>query len=185
MIRGADIGLGTWLLIQGQPHVVVERELLGPLGSRVRFRATALRGGHPVRQTIGAAELVEAAEALTVECQYQYDDGESYMFLDRASLEQIALAVAENEARGPYLREGETYALVLWEGEPVDVRIPPKMVFTVAKAESRTRSDTPAGATKSVTTDTGLVVRVPLFIAQGERIVVDTATNEYVERAWA
>jgi len=70
----------------------------------------------------------------------------------------------------------------MWEGEPIDIKIPYKMVFTVAESENYIRGDTVSGATKPVTTETGLVVRVPLFIKQGEKILVNTETNEYVER---
>jgi elongation factor P len=184
MIRGGEIAIGTCLIFNGQPHIVVERESLGQgrEASFVRVSARSLKAGGVVTQLFRGDELVEDAALELQDCQYQYEDGENYMFMNGHSLEQFAVHVGVHEERGPYLREGETYSIVMWKGEAVDIRIEARMVFTVALCEERMRSDAIAGGTKSVTTETGLVVRVPLFISQGERIVVDTASNEYIGR---
>ena len=81
-----------------------------------------------------------------------------------------------------YLRDDIDYQIVIWNGNPIDVKIPQKMIFTVAESENYIKGDTVSGATKPITTETGLTVRVPLFIKQDEKIVVNTETNEYVER---
>jgi elongation factor P len=81
-----------------------------------------------------------------------------------------------------YLKEENSYELVIWEGKVVDIKIPYKVVFIVAESENYIKGDTVSGATKPITTETGLVVRVPLFIKQDEKILVNTETNEYVER---
>jgi elongation factor P len=183
MIRGAEIAIGTFLVINGQAHIVVERlgSGRGRDASVIRVRARCLRAGSLVSQTIGTDELVEDAVPEFLDCQYQYEDGENFVFVDGGSLEQFALPLGGHEALGPYLREGETYSLVMWKGEAIDIRLAPRMVFTVASSERR-MSDAIAGGTKAVTTETGLVVRVPLFVRQGERIIVDTSSNEYLGR---
>jgi elongation factor P len=90
--------------------------------------------------------------------------------------------IADHEEKKFYLKAGDTYDLTIWEGKIIDIKIPYKVVFTVAESENYVQGDTVSGATKPVTTETGLVVRVPLFIKQGEKILVNTETNEYVER---
>jgi elongation factor P len=70
----------------------------------------------------------------------------------------------------------------MWDNEAIDIKIPYKMIFTVVESENYIKGDTVSGATKPITTETGLVVRVPLFIKQGEKILVNTETNDYVER---
>ena len=70
----------------------------------------------------------------------------------------------------------------MWEEEVIDIKVPLKMVFTVAESENYIRGDTVSGATKPIVTDTGLTIRVPLFIKQDEKILINTETNEYVER---
>ncbi|MDR1257570.1 MAG: elongation factor P, partial [Spirochaetaceae bacterium] len=76
----------------------------------------------------------------------------------------------------------QSYDLTIWDGKVIDIKIPYKVVFTVAESENYVKGDTVSGAVKPVTTETGLTVRVPLFIKQGEKILVNTETNDYVER---
>ena len=73
--------------------------------------------------------------------------------------------------------------MVFWEQTPIDIRLPTKMVFIVTEAEKAERGDTVSGATKLVTCETGLKVKVPLFIKQGDKILVNTETREYMARA--
>jgi elongation factor P len=184
MIRGGEINIGTCLLINGNPHIVVERDFVSPGkgAAFARLKAKNLKSGNVVTQTIKTADSVEDAQVELVDCQYQYNDGESYMFMNNESFEQFGVPVGAHEERGPYLKEGETYTLVMWESEPIDIKIPYKMIFTVVESENYIKGDTVSGATKPITTETGLVVRVPLFIKQGERILVNTESNDYVER---
>jgi elongation factor P len=102
--------------------------------------------------------------------------------MDNETFEQYEVSIADNADKKFYLKEGEAYELTIWEGKVIDIKIPYKVVFTVAESENYVKGDTVSGATKPVTTDTGLVVRVPLFIKQGEKILVNTESNEYVER---
>jgi elongation factor P len=102
--------------------------------------------------------------------------------MDNESYDQHEVSIADHEDKKYYLKEGENYELTIWEGAVIDIKIPYKVVFTVAESENYVKGDTVSGATKPVVTETGLTVRVPLFIKQGERILVNTETNEYVER---
>lgn len=184
MIRGGEINIGTCLLINGNPHIVVERDFVSPgKGSAfARVKAKNLKSGNVITQTIKTADSVEDAQVDLVDCQFQYTDGENFNFMNNESFEQFGVSIKAHEDKQPYLKEGETYTLVMWEGEAIDIKIPFKMIFTVVESENYIRGDTVSGATKPVTTETGLVVRVPLFIKQGERIMVNTETNDYVER---
>lgn len=184
MVRGGDIAKGTVLLSKGTPYLVVEREFVSPgKGSAfARVKMKSLRDGSVLTQTIKTADMVEDAVVDTHKGQYQYEDGESFMFMDVETFEQIAVP---NDIIGDkkfYLREGDEYEILVWENEPIDVKIPPKMIFVVEQSENYIKGDTVSGATKPVVTETGLTVRVPLFIKQGERILVNTETNEYQER---
>lgn len=142
----------------------------------------SLRDGSVLTQTIKTADMVEDAVVDTRKGQYQYTDGEVFVFMDVQSFEQITVP---NDIIGDkkfYLREGDEYDIVIWESNPIDVKIPPKMIFVVEQSENYIKGDTVSGATKPIVTETGLTVRVPLFIKQGERILVNTETNEYQER---
>ena len=184
MIRGGDIGKGTVLLNKGTPYLVVEREFVNPGkgAAFARVKMKNLRDGSVLTQTIKTADTVEDATVDTRKSQFQYHDGDNYVFMDSQSFEQIMVADDVMGDKKNYLREGDEYDIVVWEGESIDVKIPTKMIFVVAESENYVRGDTVSGATKPVVTETGLVVRVPLFIKQGERIMVNTETNEYQER---
>jgi elongation factor P len=102
--------------------------------------------------------------------------------MDNETYDQYEVPITEMEEKKYYLKEGDPYELTIWEGKVIDIKIPYKVVFTVAESENYVKGDTVSGATKPIVTETGLTVRVPLFIKQDERILVNTETNEYVER---
>ena len=184
MIRGGDIAKGTVLLINSHPHLVVEREFVNPgKGSAfARVKAKNLHNGNLVTQTIKTQDTVEDAQVDLIDCQYQYSDGENYVFMNNESFEQYLVPFEGREDKKFYLQEGETYSILFYQGDAIDIKIPYKMIFTVTESENYVRGDTVSGATKPVVCETGLVVRVPLFIKQGEKILVNTETNEYQER---
>ena len=102
--------------------------------------------------------------------------------MDVESYEQFVVPVGGLEEKSSYLKEGETYRVVMWESTPIDITIPLKMVLEVTEAEEGVRGDTVTGATKPVKTETGFEVKVPIFIKKGDRILVNTESGEYVER---
>ena len=184
MIRGGDIVKGTCLLQKGQPYLVVEREFHNPgKGTAIaRVKMKSIKDGSVLSLTVPTQQEVEDADVLIVTCQYQYSDQDNYHFMDNESYEQYEVPITEMEDKKYYLQENGSYELTIWEGAVIDIKIPYKVVFTVAESENYVKGDTVSGATKPVTTETGLTVRVPLFIKQGEKILVNTETNEYVER---
>jgi len=184
MIRGGDIVKGTCLLQKGQPYLVVEREFHIPgKGTAIaRVKMKNIKDGSVLTMTIPTQQEVEDAQVSLHHCQYQYADLDNYHFMDNESYEQYEVPIEDHADKKYYLMEGLAYELLIWEGRVIDIKIPYKVVFTVAESENYVKGDTVSGATKPVTTETGLVVRVPLFIKQGEKILVNTETNEYVER---
>jgi elongation factor P len=184
MIRGGDIVKGSCLLQKGQPFLVVEREFHNPgKGTAVaRVKMKSIKDGSVLSLTSPTQQEVEDAQVDIKGCQYQYSDQDNYHFMDSESYEQYEVPIADNADKKFYLKEGDSYELTIWEGKVIDIKIPYKVVFTVAESENYVKGDTVSGATKPVVTETGLTVRVPLFIKQGEKILVNTETNEYVER---
>ena len=184
MIRGGDIAKGTVLLIKNAPHLVVEREFVSPGKGTAfaRVKMKNLKDGSVLTQTIKTPDMVEDATVDTVTCQYQYSDGENYVFMDTTTFDTVNVPISLNEDLKYYLKEGDEYPILIWDENPIDVKIPQKMIFIVAESENYVKGDTVSGATKPIVTETGLTVRVPLFIKQDEKIMVNTETNEYVER---
>jgi len=184
MIRAGDIVKGSCLLQNGQPYLVVEREFHTPgKGTAiVRVKMKSIKDGSVLTQTIPTQQEVEDAQVDYHTCQFQYMDAENYHFMDNETFDQYEVPITSHPNTKFYLKEGENYELIIWQGAVIDIKIPYKVVFTVAESENYIKGDTVSGATKPVVTETGLTVRVPLFIKQGEKIRVNTETNEYVER---
>ena len=169
---------------KGQPYLVVDREFHNPgKGTAVaRIKMKSIKDGSVLSLTIPTQQEVEDAQVDVHESQYQYADQDNYHFMDNESFDQYEVPINENPEKKFYLKEGDTYQITIWEGKVIDIQIPYKVIFTVAESENYIKGDTATGATKPIVTDTGLTVRVPLFIKQGEKILVNTETNEYVER---
>ncbi|MDR2864991.1 MAG: elongation factor P [Spirochaetaceae bacterium] len=184
MIRGVDIAKGICLLQKGQPYLVIEREFHTPgKGTAIaRVKMKSIKDGSVLTMTIPTQQEVEDAQVDVNTCQYQYADQDMYHFMDNESFDQYDVPIKGMEDKKFYLQEGNSYELTIWEEKVIDIKIPYKVVFTVAESENYIKGDTVSGATKPVVTETGLTVRVPLFIKQGERILVNTETNEYFER---
>jgi len=184
MIKAGQIAKGSCLIWKGEPYIVTEREFVNPgKGSAfVRVKLKNLRSGSNLRETIKTAESVEEADVFDRDAQYLYADETSYHFMDADTYDQFTVQREGLEDRIHYMKEGETYRVVMWESMPIDVSVPLKIALEVTEAEEGVRGDTVTGATKPVRTETGLDVRVPIFIKQGDKILVNTESGEYVER---
>ena len=184
MIKAGQVNKGMFLLVKDQPHQVTEREFVNPGKGQafVRLKLKSLITGLTIKETYKTPETLEDIEVETRETQFLYADGESYHFMDTESFEQIAVPLEGLEEKRNYLKEGDTFELVVYDGRPIDINIPYKMVFEVTHAEPGARGDTVSGASKPVVIETGFTVKVPIFIKEGDRIMVNTETGEYVER---
>jgi len=176
---------GLKLMIDGDPFTIVENEFVKPgkgqAFSRVKIRN--LKTGRVIDRTYKSGESVEAADVMETDMQYLYSDGELWHFMDPETFEQLSAdtnAIGENKK---WLKEQDSYLVTLWNGQPIGI-VPPNFVnLAIAETDPGVRGDTSGGGGKPATLETGAVVRVPLFINEGEMIKVDTRTGEYVSRA--
>lgn len=184
MIKAGQIAKGVCLMWKNEPFLVTDREFVNPgKGSAfVRVKMKNLRSGQVLRETIKSNDQLEEAEVFDRDSQYLYADDLGYHFMDTESFDQYAVAREGLEDRASYLKEGDTYRILMWEETPIDITLPLKMVLEVTEAQEAIRGDTVTGATKPVVTETGLEVKVPIFIKQGDKILVNTESGEYVER---
>lgn len=184
MIKAGAIDKGMALLIKGQPYIVVDREFVNPgKGSAfARLKLKSPQTGQVLRETMKTQDNVEDITVDDRDCQYLYFDGEAYHFMYTDTYEQFIIPAEGFEDKQYLMKEGETYRITFWEHTPLDIVIPYKVVYEVTEAEDAIKGDTVTGATKVITIETGLRVKVPIFIKQGERILVNTETKEYIER---
>jgi elongation factor P len=184
MIKAGALEKGMAILIKGDPYIVVEREFVNP-GKGSAFTRAKLKNpstGKVLRETFKTQDQVEDIELIDLDCQYLYNDGDEFHFMNLENYEQFSVPVQGFEDYRDLMKEGETYTLVMWEDRPLDIKLPFKIVYTVTKAEEAVKGDTVTGATKTVEVETGMKVRVPIFIKEGEKILVNTESKEYVER---
>jgi elongation factor P len=184
MIKAGAIAKGIYLLIKEDPYAVVEREFVNPGkgAAFVRLKLKNLRTGQVLKQVYKSQENLEDLNIESKEAQYLYADSESYVFMDSETYEQFSVPMEGHEDKRYFIKEGDTVQLTVWDEKPLDLQIPLKIVLTVTEAEHALRGDTVSGATKPVTLETGLTVKVPLFIKKGDKIMINTESREYVER---
>lgn len=184
MIKAGQIEKGMCLDIKGDPYLVVEREFVNPgKGSAfAKLKLKNLKSGQVLKPTMKTQDSVEEIQVDETDCQYMYEDGEFFHFMDMESFDQFTYPITGFEEKKNFMKDGETYIIVKWGEMPIDIKIPYKVVYEVTEASDAIKGDTVNGATKLVTIETGLRVKVPLFIKQGERIMLNTETKEYVER---
>ncbi len=175
---------GVKIMIENDPCVIMGSELVKPgkgqAFTRIKYRN--LKSGRVLERTYKSGESLEVADVMDMELQYLYSDGQFWHFMDPGSYEQHS---ADGDALGEaskWLKEQDMCTVTLWNGAVITV-IPPNFVtLRVTVTDPGVRGDTASGGTKPATLETGAVVKVPLFLEQGELIKVDTRTGEYVSR---
>ncbi len=183
-LNASDLRVGGKFMVDGDPCLVLDIDLVKPgkgqAFTRIRFRN--LKTGKVLERTYKSGESVETADVVDTELQYLYADGEFWHFMDPATYEQIgADATAVGDA-GQWLKEQDMCTVTLWNGVPLSVTPPNFVVLKITETDPGIRGDTASGGTKPATLETGAVVKVPLFVEQGETIKVDTRTGDYVSR---
>ena len=176
---------GLKVLIDGDPFEIIENEFVKPgkgqAFNRVKFRN--LKNGRILERTFKSGESVEAADVSELEVQYLYNDGSAWHFMQPDSFEQFEVSKNALGENIKWLKEQDIYTITLFNGQPLSL-VPPNFVtLTITQTDPGVKGDTVSGGTKPATLETGAVVRVPLFIQQGELVKIDTRTSEYVSRA--
>jgi elongation factor P len=155
----------------------------GKGGAFVRTKLKNYRTGAVMERTYRADEKLSLAIIDKKEMQYLYRDGDDYTFMDADTYEQVPVAVAELGDAVKYIKEGDTVILPTYQDQVVGVDLPASVVLEITQTDPGVQGDRVSGARKPATTETGLVVQVPLFVEAGHKIKVDTRTGEYIERA--
>lgn len=155
----------------------------GKGGAFVRTKLKNVRTGAVIERTYRADEKLDQALIDKREMQFLYRDAEQYVFMDNSSYEQMNVDGSALGGSTAFLKEGDSAVLELYGGEIVDVDLPAAVELAIAETDPGLQGDRVSGARKPATTETGLVVQVPLFVNPGDRIKVDTRSGEYLTRA--
>ena len=185
MININDIKNGMTVIIDGKLCSIVEFQHVKPgKGSPfVKIKLKNLRTGSTVVETFNTNIKIEKAHVERSKCQYLYNDGQNYVFMNNESFEQteIPIDVLGDEAK--YLKEGLDIQINTYEGEIIGITLPEKVDYVVSESEPAVKGNTATNAMKSAILENGLEVKVPLFIEQGELITISTEDSSYCGRA--
>lgn len=176
---------GLKLMLGGNPCSIISNEIRKPGKGQAsnRVKLKDLITGKTLEKTFKSGESVEAADVMELGLCYLYNDGSTWNFMDPDSFEQYAIDDSSmDDARG-YLVEQDMCVVTLWNNNPISVTPPNHVILEVVDTDPGLKGDTASTGGKPATMNTGVVVQVPLFINIGDKIRVDTRTNEYASRA--
>src|SRR3954466_5086728 len=174
--------------VEGQPYVVLEVFFASPTArgaaTMVRTKLRHLLTGAVQEKSFKASEKFAEPDVQLSSASFLYSDGDGYHFMDESSYEQFTFDEEQIGDDGGYLKEGFTLQVLKYNGAPVSFQLTQFVELSVTSTELGARGDTAAGgATKQATLETGISVRVPLFIKEGEIVRVNTQTGEVAGRA--
>ena len=176
---------GLKVMLDGSPCNIVENEFVKP-GKGQAFNRVKLRNlltGRMLEKTFKSSESIEGADVLEAEAQYLYCDGEAWHFMINDTFEQYTADANAMADAKPWIKEQDECTLTLWNNKPISVVPPTTVTLTITETDPGLKGDTSGGGSKPATLETGTVIRVPLFIQEGELIKVNTKTGEYLARA--
>lgn len=184
MYETSDFKKGLKLMVEGQPYVIVDFQHVKP-GKGNQFSRTKMRAmltGQNLERTFKSGEKFEVPNVESVEMTFLYKDDNGYNFMNQVNFEQITMMAHEIGESKNFLTENLVVTITIYNDKPVLVDVPKAVNLKVASTEPGIKGDRVTGAQKPATMETGLIVSVPLHIAEGDTLRIDTDTGEYVSR---
>ena len=180
-----DIKNGMTIIMDGNLSQIVEFQHVKPGKGPafVRIKLKNLRTGAIVEDTYNTNLKVEKAHIDKMPMQYLYQDGSKYVFMNSQTYDQIEIPEEKLENEKKFLKEGMEITIDFYEGEIIGITLPEKIEFEVIETEPAVKGNTTNNAMKDATIETGFTVKVPLFINQGEKIIISTKDGKYSSRA--
>jgi elongation factor P len=174
---------GMVLLLDGAPQLLEEFHVTGTAQTRHKLHARLrhLKTGRFADHTFSEGERVPVADVQHRRVQFSYHDGKEFVFSDMESFEEMNLNAEQIGERHGFIKENVEYRALLLDGRLLDIILPPNVTLEVVETDPPLRGGSVA-TWKPAKLDTGLEIMVPLFIAPGEKIHVDTATRRYAGR---
>jgi elongation factor P len=184
MIDVNQLRRGTTFVQDGELLRVLEYSHNKPGRGKATIRVAVrnIRSGSTTQMTFSSGDRVEDVRVEKQSVQYLYDDGTFYVFMNLANYDQVFVSHIIFEDHKDYLRENMELELLFFGEEVVDYNLPNSLDLLVVQAENAVAGDTATGATKEVITDTGLRVKTPLFVKEGDTIRVNTTDGSYITR---
>nr|WP_290665243.1 elongation factor P [Ardenticatena sp.] len=184
MISAGDMRPGTVFEMDGELYRVLTHSQthLGRGSATVRVKLRNLRSGATIERTFSPTDRFQDVRLESRKMEYIYNDGDFYYFMDLETYEQPGVPASLLGDQVKFLKEGMQLEIAFYEGEAIEIELPPTVDLEVTYTEPGFAGDTAQGATKPAELETGLTVNVPLFVNTGDVVRVDTRTGEYVTR---
>ena len=176
---------GLKVMLDGDPCSIVENEFVKPGKGQAfnRVRLKNLKSGRVWERTFKSGESLEGADVIDIEMEYLYNDGEFWHFMEPDTFEQHQADEKAVGEHAKWLKEQDKIVVTLFNGAPLAIMPPNHVELEIVETDPGLKGDTAQGGTKPATLATGAVVKVPLFLSEGEVVRVDTRTGEYLGRA--
>ena len=184
MVNVNDIKNGMTIEVDGNIYTILEFQHVKPGkgAAFVKMKLKNLRTGSIIEQTFNSSTKVGKAMIEKKAMQYLYNDGANYVFMDMNDYSQIELPLSQIEEESKFLTENSEVDILYYNTEMLGINLPEKVELEVVKTEPGIKGNTATTATKEAELNTGLVVRVPLFINEGDVVIVSTKDGKYVSR---
>ena len=185
MLSITDLKTGTKITYMGDPYEVLSyyHSKMGRGGAVVKTKLKNLKTGATIDKTFQGADKIEDASLSKKSATYLYSDDAAAYFMDAETYDQFEISLEKVGDYKKYLVENSQVDLLYFNDEPINIELPIKMTFKVVSAPPAVKGNSAGAITKKVTIETGAQVDAPIFIKENDKIVVDTRTNSYVERA--
>lgn len=179
-----DLKKSTIFQLNGQPYKVVDysQKVMGRGGSIVNVRIKSLTDGKVLDKTFKGNESIELADIANKNVQYLYNDGAKFYFMDSVSYEPLDVGADMISDNSGYLKEGDLVKAQIFEGRIINIDMPKNIFLKVVYTENVVRGDTSSSVQKDAQLETGITIKVPAFIKQGDIISVNTEDGSYRER---
>ena len=184
MLTIGEIKNGKNIIFNNDPYKVLytEHSKMGRAGAVLRTKLKNLLNGAILERTFQGAEKVDEADMTTSKAQYLYQEGNNYCFMDSEDYDQFTLPKDVLGNATNYLVEGTEVTILNFNGIPINLEIPIKVKLKVVEAPPGIKGDTVSSGGKLVTLETGLKIGAPLFVKEGDTLIVNTERGEYVSR---
>ena len=185
MVNANDIKNGMTIIFEDALYIVLEFSHVKPGkgAAFVKAKLRNLRTGSIVEKTFNSSIKLEKAMITRQNMQYLYNTGDAYAFMNMETYEQIELTKDQIGDDAKFLKEGINFASTFYEGEMLGISLPDKIEYVITHTEPAVKGNTTNNALKDAELENGLKVRVPLFIQEGEAILVTTSDGKYDSRA--
>lgn len=185
MIASTSLRAGVTFLANDKPYRVIKYLLVkqGRGGATVRVSVRNLESGGVEEKTYSSNVKVEDISTQKRQLQYLYSDSSTAMFMDPKNFEQIEVPYKTIEDEIKYIKEGQNVNVLFWGEKALGIDIQPKVTLEVVDTPPGVKGNSASNIYKTATLENGGTTKVPLFINNGEKIIVDTRTGDYVERA--